>query len=168
MLAALTILALLQTDEEAATKVCERYFAAMKKADYDAGADCMHPKSLTKVHDAFINQLKAESEKVRNSQSVQWGFKDWSEMVAVSDKVFFVRFLKKSGVIGQGADISQALSKGETRILGALTKDEKVYVVSEMSFTVGGDRTVVPLLNVLYKDGDAWKLANLNETNIGK
>ena len=170
MLLAAAILLTLQSppsDEEAATKVCETYFAAMKKGDFEAGADCMHPKSLKKVHETFVNQLKNESEKVRNSQSVEWGFKDWGELMSVTDRAFFVRFLKKSGEMGQGADISAALAKGETRTLGALKGGDKVYVVAEMTFTLAGEKQVVPLLNVLYRDGGRWKLANRNETNIG-
>jgi hypothetical protein len=140
----------------------------MKKGDFEAGAGCMHPKSLKKVHETFINQLKNESEKVRNSQSVLWGFKDWGDLAGASHRDFFVRFLKKSQETGQGGDVAQALSKGETRILGALKRDDRVYVVAEMTFPMGGETQVVPILNVLYPDDGRWKLANRNETNIGR
>lgn len=154
-------------DEVEAVKVCDAYFAAVKKGEYEAAADCMHPKSLAKMREYVVRGLKAQPD--RDGIAAKLGFDGWKDLEASSHRQFFVRFCRNIKNLGpEGAAMAQMISQGDAKILGAMKREEKVYVVVELKITMAGEEHVVPALHVLYRDGSRWKLANRNETNIGK
>ncbi len=147
------------TDEEQALKVCETYFASMKKGEFEAAADAMHPMSLKKMRKALVGGADKEPDAQKLQIAAYWGFKTWKDLKDASDRLFFIHSCRKIGAAGAGTD---------AKFLGSLKKGEFVYVVAELTYREGDDVQVLPTLLVCYRDGERWKMANRGETNVGR
>ncbi len=147
-------------------KVFETYMSAMKKAEYETAADCMHAKTLTKMRAAVVGGVEQRSDEEKARVAEFFGFKEWKDMAAASDRTFFVHFCRNMGKMG--TNVTDVVAKAEAKVQATAKREGRVYVIVELAFKDQGEDQRLETLFVLYKDGEKWKLANRGETNIGK
>ena len=165
---ALALAVLCQEDPDIArgVRVFETYMSAMKKAEYETAADCMHPKTLTKMRAAVVGGVERRSDEEKARVAEFFGFKAWKELGEASDRTFFVHFCRNMGKMG--TNVTDVVAKAEAKVMATAKREGRVYVVVELAFKDQGEDQALETLFVLYKDGETWKLANRGETNIGK
>jgi hypothetical protein len=160
---------LAQSDEEKAVASFKGFQAAIKSGDHEKAADLIHPKSAAKIRDRVVASLDKSPAAVQERFLKTLGFKDVQAVKDAAPRDFFVSYLKNLKDLGEGPrQIMGAAEGAETTVIGTVKKDDKVYIIAESTFVVGSETHVTPVLQVAYKDGDAWKLAHRGETNIGK
>lgn len=174
MNAALCLLAVLalqsrQSDEEKAIEVFKSYVKALKGADYERAGDLMHPKSLVKFRDGIVKSTERAPDASRQTLARKLGFGDWAELEKAAPRALFVAFLSNLKELGEvGRRVIDGLEGSDATIIGALKKDGKVYIIAEKTAVVGTETHVTPVLQVVYMDGEHWKMAGRGESNIGK
>jgi len=168
LLAALALQSL-QADEEKAIEAFKVYVKALKDADYARAGDLMHPKSLVKFREGIVKSTEKAPDANRQTLAKKLGFADWADLEKATPRDLFVAFLSNLKELGEvGKRVIGGLEGSEATIIGALKKDGKVYIIAEKAMVVGTETHVTPVLQVLYKDGENWKLAGRGESNIGK
>jgi hypothetical protein len=158
-----------QSDEEKAIETFKVYIKALKVSDYERATDQMHPKSIVKIKERILTSAEKAPDAVRQNLARKLGFADWTALEKATPRAFFVAYLSNLKEMGEGGQQAVASIEGaDVTIVGALKRDDKVFVIADTTFTVGKETHVAPALHVLYKDGEHWKMSHRGETNIGR
>lgn len=158
-----------QSDEEKAVVALKAYLKAIQESDFEKAADFIHPRSRAKIRDRIVSGSEKAPEATRATLARKLGFENWDALVKADARALFTALLKNLRELGEGgAQLAGAVESATATVLGTVKKDGRVYIVAETTYELGKETHVVPVLHVAYKDGDAWKLAHRNETNIGK
>jgi len=158
-----------QSDEEKAIQACTSFLKALQNSEHEKAADLLHPKSLVKMRSRILNIFEKAPASMRDRLVKTLEFADWSALEKAAPRDFIVAYLKNAKNLGESArQVMGAVEGMDAKVIGAVRREDKFYVIFETTFKLEDESHVAPLLLVAYLDGDSWKLAFRSETNIGK
>lgn len=141
-----------QTAPETPEAVAQRYVDAMRRHDWAAMAQLMHPQAVAKFRTMMGALMR--SQKAGRFREQFFGDSSAAQLDSLSDRDFYARFLEAAM---SEAELQEIVDSAQVTILGHVNESpEIVHVVFSMRLPVGPISVVKPDVITLRREGTGW------------